>query len=46
MPTRRAVPTNVQGLEKLTFVIDEFSAGDDFNKSYEQFRNIFGAAKP
>ena len=46
VPTRRAVPTNVPGLDKLTFVIDEFSAGDDFNKSYEQFRNIFGAPKP
>jgi iron(III) transport system substrate-binding protein len=45
VPTRRAVPTTVQGLEKLTFVIDEFSAGDDFNKNYEQFRNIFGGTK-
>ncbi|MGZ8442564.1 MAG: hypothetical protein ACXWXZ_04110 [Candidatus Binatia bacterium] len=39
------MPTTVQGLEKLTFVIDEFSAGDDFNKNYEQFRNIFGGPK-
>jgi len=46
VPTRRAVPTNVQGLDKLTFVIDEFSAADDFNKNYEQFRAIFGAPKP
>jgi len=38
VPTRRAMPTTVQGLEKLNFVIDEFSAGDDFNKNYEQFR--------
>ena len=45
VPTRRAVPTNVQGLDKLNFVIDEFSAGDDFNKSYEQFRNVFGTPK-
>ena len=45
VPTRRAVATNVQGLDKLNFVIDEFSAGDDFNKNYEQFRNVFGAAK-
>lgn len=45
VPTRRAVPTTVQGLEKLTFVIDEFSAGDDFNKNYEQFRSIFGGPK-
>lgn len=45
VPTRRGVPTTAQGLEKLNFVIDEFSAGDDFNKSYEQFRNVFGSAK-
>jgi len=45
VPTRRAVPTTVQGLEKLNFVIDEFSAGDDFNKNYEQFRTIFGGPK-
>ena len=45
VPTRRAVPTNVQGLDKMNFVIDEFSAGDDFNKSYEQFRVTFGAPK-
>lgn len=24
-------------------VIDELSAGDDFNKNHEQFHNIFGA---
>lgn len=46
VPTRRGTPTTVQGLEKLNFVIDEFSAGDDFNKNYEQFRNIFGTTKP
>lgn len=45
VPTRRGVPTTVQGLDKLNFVIDEFAAGDDFNKSYEQFRNIFGTAR-
>lgn len=45
VPTRRGVPTTVPGLEKLNFVIDEFNAGDDFNKSYEQFRNVFGTAK-
>ncbi len=45
VPTRRAVPTTVQGLEKLNFVIDEFSAGDDYNKNYEQFRTIFGGPK-
>ena len=45
VPTRRAVPTNVQGLDKMNFVVDEFSAGDDFNKSYEKFRITFGAPK-
>ena len=45
VPTRRAMPTTVQGLEKLNFVIDEFTAGDDFNKNYEQFRSIFGGPK-
>jgi iron(III) transport system substrate-binding protein len=45
MPTRRGVATSVQGLEKLNFVVDEISAGDDYNKNYEQFRNIFGAPR-
>ncbi|HVO94872.1 MAG TPA: extracellular solute-binding protein [Terriglobales bacterium] len=42
VPTRRGVPTTVQGLEKLNFVVDEIGAGDDFNKNYELFRNYFG----
>jgi len=45
MPTRRGVATSVQGLDKLNFVVDEISAGDDYNKNYEQFRNIFGAPR-
>jgi iron(III) transport system substrate-binding protein len=45
VPTRRGVPTTVQGLEKLNYVIDDIAAGDDFNKNYERFRNIFGAPK-
>ena len=43
VPTRRGMPTNVQGLEKLNFIVDDISAGDDYNKNYEQFRAIFNA---
>jgi len=43
VPTRRGVTTNVQGLDKLNYVIDNIGAGDDFNKNYELFRSIFGA---
>ena len=45
VPTRRGVATNVQGLDKLNYVIDDIGAGDDYNKNYELFRSIFGAAK-
>jgi len=45
VPTRIGVPTAVQGIDKLTFVIDDISAGDDFNKNYELFRNVFGGPK-
>jgi iron(III) transport system substrate-binding protein len=45
VPTRRGVPTTAQGIDKLNYVIDDIGAGDDFNKNYEQFRNIFGAPK-
>jgi iron(III) transport system substrate-binding protein len=45
VPTRRGVPTTAPGVDKLNYVIDEISAGDDFNKKYEMFRNIFGAPK-
>lgn len=45
MPTRRGVSSTVHGLDKLNYVVDDISTGDDFNKNYEQFRNIFGAAK-
>ena len=41
VPTRPGVPTNIQGLEKLNYVVDPFAAGDDFNKNYELFRRIF-----
>jgi len=44
VPTRRGVPTHVQGLDKLNYVIDDISAGDDFNKNAESFRSIFGAS--
>ncbi|HEY7165829.1 MAG TPA: extracellular solute-binding protein [Candidatus Binatia bacterium] len=43
VPTRRGITTNVQGLDKLNYIIDEIGAGDDFNKNYELFRSIFGA---
>ncbi len=45
VPTRRGVSTNVQGLDKLNYVIDDISAGDDFNKNFELFRSIFGAPR-
>ncbi len=45
IPTRRGVTTNVQGLDKFNYVIDDIGAGDDFNKYYELFRSIFGAPK-
>ena len=41
VPTRLGVPTNIQGLEKFNYVVDEFSAADDFNKNYELFQKIF-----
>jgi hypothetical protein len=37
--------TYVQGLDKLTYVIDDIGAGDEFNKNYELFRAIFGAPR-
>lgn len=45
LATRRGVASTVQGLQKLNFVVDDISSGDDYNKNYEQFRNIFGAPK-
>lgn len=45
VPTRRGVPTTVQGLDKLNFVIDDIGAGDDFNRNYEMFRNAFNAPR-
>lgn len=41
IPTRAGVPTIIQGLDKLNYVVDEFSAADDFNKNYELFQKIF-----
>jgi len=46
MPTRRGVASTVQGVDKLNYVVDNIGAGDDYNRNYEQFRTIFGAAKP
>jgi len=45
IPTRRGVSTDVQGLDKLNYVIDDIRAGDDFNKNFELFRTIFGAPR-
>lgn len=45
VPTRMGVPIAVQGIDKLNFVVDDIGAGDDFNKSYELFRNVFGGPK-
>ena len=45
VPTRIGVPIAVQGIDKLNFVVDDISAGDDFNKNYELFRNVFGGTK-
>ncbi len=45
MPTRRGLSSAARGAEKLNYVIDEISAGDDYNKNYQQFRTIFGAPK-
>lgn len=43
VPTRQGVPTNIPGLEKLNYVVDEMSAAEQFNKNYELFRKIFSA---
>jgi len=40
VPNHRAVTAKAQGSEKLNFVPDALSDGDDWNKWYEQFRNI------
>ncbi|MBI2232139.1 MAG: extracellular solute-binding protein [Deltaproteobacteria bacterium] len=45
VPTRIGVPTTVRGIEQLNFVVDDISAGDDFNKNYELFRNVFSGPK-
>jgi iron(III) transport system substrate-binding protein len=45
VPTRRGVPTTVQAIDKLDFVIDDIGAGEDFNRNNELFRSIFGAPK-
>jgi len=41
LPTRLGVHTEIAGLEKLRYVVDEFSSADDFNKNYELFQRIF-----
>lgn len=45
-PSVDALPHRLIVSASNTFrVIDEIAAGDDFNKNYELFRNIFGAPK-
>ena len=41
VPTRPGVPTIIAGLDKLNYAVDAFAAGDDYNKNYELFRNLF-----
>lgn len=38
---RAGVSTQIAGLDKLNFVVDDLSWVEDFNKNYELFRSIF-----
>ncbi len=38
---RSGVSTDIPGLDKLNFVVDDLSWVEDFNKNYELFRSIF-----
>ena len=42
VPVRTGVSTNIAGLDKLNFVIDDLSWVEDYNKNYELFRSTFG----
>jgi hypothetical protein len=42
VPIRTGVSTNVAGLDKLNFVIDDLGWVEDYNKNYEIFRSTFG----
>ncbi|HUK40585.1 MAG TPA: extracellular solute-binding protein [Candidatus Acidoferrales bacterium] len=42
IPVRTGVTTNIAGLDKLNFVVDDLSWVEDYNKNYEWFRSIFG----
>jgi hypothetical protein len=42
VPVRAGVSTNIAGLDKLNFVIDDLSWVEDYNKNYELFRSTFG----
>lgn len=42
VPARPGVPTNITGLDKLNFVIDDLHWVEDYNKNYELFRSTFG----
>jgi iron(III) transport system substrate-binding protein len=45
VPTRPGVQTEISGLNKLNFVVDDFNAAEDYNKTYDLFRSIFVARK-
>ena len=42
VPVRTGVTTNIAGLDKLNFVIDDLSWVADYNRNYELFRSTFG----
>ena len=42
VPVRTGVSTNIAGLDKLNFVIDDLGWVEDYNKNYEIFRSTFG----
>jgi len=42
VPVRIGVPTNIAGLDKLNFAIDDLRWVEEYNKNYELFRSIFG----
>ena len=42
VPVRTGVSTNIAGLDKLNFVIDDLGWVEDYNKNYAIFRSTFG----
>ena len=45
VPTRPGVPADIPGLDQLNFVVDDFNAAENINKTYELFRSIFVEGK-